>query len=73
MARQGRAREREGNFENAGFWIRIRIIWPDPDPDLLQETWIRIRVEKKIVIISLKINQNSKCTYFFKKRNHFFD
>ena len=73
MARQGRAREREGNFENAGFWIRIRIIWPDPDPDLLQETWIRIRVEKKIVIISLKINQNSKCTYFLKKRNHFFD
>ena len=73
MARQGRAREREGNFENAGFWIRIRIIWPDPDPDLFQETWIRIRVEKKIVIISLKINQNSKCTYFFKKRNHFFD
>ena len=35
-------------FENfAVFWFgsRIRIIWPDPDP--LQETWIRIRVAIK--------------------------
>ena len=34
---------------------RIRIIWPDPD--LLQEMWIRIRVAKKTVINSYKNQQ----------------
>ena len=33
------------NFAVFGFGSRIRIIWPDPDP--LQETWIRIRVAIK--------------------------
>ena len=32
----------------AVFRIRIRIIWPDPDP--LQETWIRFRIARKIVV-----------------------
>ena len=45
--------------------VRIRIIWPDTDPDPLQETLIRIRVAKKEIVI--QINQN----YFF-QRNHFF-
>ena len=50
----------------------IRIIWLDPDP--LQETLIRIRVAKKIVIIlSSKSTKIIKCNCFFKKPLILFD
>ena len=47
---------------------RIRIILPDPDPDPLRETLIRILVAKKIVINSHK-NQPKLRIQFLKKKS----